>query len=53
MMNRKKEINNLPSVQIEKYDEVVTDKEIDEWKWQSYHKIDVKQNMGNVGVQHN
>ena len=27
-------------------DKIVTDKEIDEWKWKSYHKIDVKQNMG-------
>ena len=26
-------------------DKKVTDKEIDEWKWKSYHKIDVKQNM--------
>ena len=27
-------------------DKIVIDKEIDEWKWKSYHKIDVKQNMG-------
>ena len=26
-------------------DKKVTDKEIYEWKWKSYHKIDVKQNM--------
>ena len=44
---------SLPSVKIIKDDEVITDEEINEWKWKSYHKIDVKQNMGNVGVQHN
>ena len=33
--------------------EKITDKEIDEWQWKSYHKIDVKQNIGNEGIQHN
>ena len=37
----------LPSVEIIKDDEIITNKEIDEWEWKSYHKIDVKQNMGN------
>ena len=27
-------------------DEVVADEEINNWKWKSYHEIDVKQNMG-------
>ena len=35
----------LPSIEIIK-DEIITNEEIDEWKWKSYHKIDVKQNMG-------
>ena len=29
------------------YDKVITDEEINNWKWKSYHEIDVKQNMGN------
>ena len=30
-----------------KNDEIITDKEIDEWKWKSDHKIDVELNTGN------
>ena len=32
-----------------KDNEIIIDEEIDEWewKWKSYHKIDVEQNMGN------
>ena len=37
----------LPSVEIIKDDKVITDEEIDEWEWKSYHEIDVEQNMGN------
>ena len=37
----------LPSVEIIKDDEEITNEEIDEWEWKSYHEIDVKQNMGN------
>ena len=33
----------LPSVEIIKDNEIITDEEIDEWEWKSYHKIDVKQ----------
>ena len=33
--------------------EKITDKEVDKWQWKSYHKIYVKQNMGNRGIQHN
>ena len=38
-----------------KDNEIIIDEEIDEWewKWKSYHKIDVKQNMGYRGFQHN
>ena len=32
--------------------EKITNKEIDKW-WKSYHKIDVKQNIGNGGIQYN
>ena len=32
---------------IEKDGEDVTDVEVNEWEWKSYHKINVKQNMGN------
>ena len=35
-----------PSIEIIENDEVITDKEIDKWEWESYHEIDVKQNMG-------
>ena len=45
-MNRRNKSNSLPTVEIEDDDEIITNKEIDEWKWKSYHKIDVKQNMG-------
>ena len=38
---------SLPSIEIIKDDEIITDKEIDEWKWKSDHKIDVESNMGN------
>ena len=37
----------LPFVEIIKDDEIITNKEIDEWEWKSYHKIDVKQNIVN------
>ena len=53
IMNRRNKSNSLPTVEIEDDDEIITNKEIDEWKWKSYHKIDVKQNMGNGGIQHN
>ena len=53
IMNRRNKSNSLPTVEIEEDDEIITNKEIDEWKWKSYHKIDVKQNMGNGGIQHN
>ena len=32
----------LPSIEIIKDDEIITNEEIDEWKWKSYQKIDVK-----------
>ena len=38
---------SLPSIEIIKDDEIIIDKEIDEWKWKSDHKIDVELNMGN------
>ena len=53
IMNRRNKSNSLPTIEIEEDDEIITNKEIDEWKWKSYHKIDVKQNMGNGGIQHN
>ena len=53
IMNRRNTSNSLPTIEIEEDDEIITNKEIDEWKWKSYHKIDVKQNMGNGGIQHN
>ena len=60
MINRKNK-NNLiqPEEQMEltktvmKDDEDITNIKIDEWEWKSYHKIDVKQNIGNGGIQHN
>ena len=45
-MNKKNKSNSSPTVEIEEDDEIIKNKEIDEWKWKSYHKIDVKQNMG-------
>ena len=36
----------LPFVEIIENDEIITDEEIDEWELESYHEIDVKQNMG-------
>ena len=53
IMNRRNKSNSLPTIEIEEDDEIITNKEIDEWKWKSYHKIEVKQNMGNGGIQHN
>ena len=38
---------NLPFTDVKEDDEVVTDEEINNWNWKSYHEIDVKQNMGN------
>ena len=38
---------SLPFTDVKEDDEVVADKEINNWKWKSYHEIDVKQNMGN------
>ena len=38
---------SLPFTDVKEDDEVVTDEEINNWKWKSYHEIDVKQNTGN------
>ena len=38
---------SLPFTEVKENNEVVTDEEINNWKWKSYHEIDVKQNMGN------
>ena len=38
---------SLPFTDVKEDDEVVTDEETNNWKWKSYHEIDVKQNMGN------
>ena len=38
---------SLPFTDVKEDDKVVTDEEINNWKWKSYHEIDVKQNMGN------
>ena len=38
---------SLPFTDVKEDDEVVTDEEINNWEWKSYHEIDVKQNMGN------
>ena len=38
---------SLPFTDVKENDEVVADEEINNWKWRSYHEIDVKQNMGN------
>ena len=37
---------SLPFTDVIEDDEVVADEEINNWKWKSYHEIDVKQNMG-------
>ena len=52
-MNKKNKSNSSPTVEIEEDNEIIKNEEIDEWKWKSYHKIDVKQNMGNRRIQHN
>ena len=46
-MNRKSKRNCLSTIEVEENNEVITNVEINEWEWKSYHKIDVKQNMGN------
>ena len=38
---------SLPFTDVKEDNEVVADEEINNWKWKSYHEIDVKQNMGN------
>ena len=38
---------SLPFTDVKEDDEVIADEEINNWKWKSYHEIDVKQNMGN------
>ena len=38
---------SLPFTDVKEDDEVIADGEINNWKWKSYHEIDVKQNMGN------
>ena len=38
---------SLPFTDVKENDEVIADEEINNWKWKSYHEIDVKQNMGN------
>ena len=48
-MNIKNKSNDLLGIETKEDNEEVTNKEMDEWEWQSYHKIDVKQNMGNGG----
>ena len=52
-MNIKNKSNDLLGIEAKEDNEEVTNKEMDEWEWQSYHKIDVKQNMGYRGFQHN
>ena len=37
---------SLPFTDVIEDDEVIADEEINNWKWKSYHEIDVKQNMG-------
>ena len=34
---------SLPFTDVKEDDEVVTDEEINNWKWKSYHEIDVEQ----------
>ena len=57
MIKRLRRRLNLPTkdvceiiVLINNDGENITDKEIDEWQWNKYHKIDVKQNIGNKGI---
>ena len=38
---------SLPFTHVKEENEVIADEEINNWKWKSYHEIDVKQNMGN------
>ena len=38
---------SLPFTDVKEDDKVVADEEINNWKWKSYHEIDVKQNIGN------
>ena len=42
---------SLPFTDVKEDDKVVADEEINNWKWKSYHEIDVKQNMGLLKVQ--
>ena len=37
---------SLPFTDVKEDDKVVADEEINNWKWKSYHEIDVKQNIG-------
>ena len=37
---------SLPFTDVKEDDKVITDEEINNWKWKSYHEIDVKQNIG-------
>ena len=37
---------SLPFTDVKEDDGVIADEEINDWKWKSYHEIDVKQNMG-------
>ena len=37
---------SLPFTDVKEDNEVIADEEINNWKWKSYHEIDVKQNMG-------
>ena len=34
-------------IPVEHYYEEIINIKIDEWKWKSYHKVNVEQNMGN------
>ena len=43
---------SLPFTDVKEDDEIVADEEINNWKWKSYHEIDVKQNMGNGRYTH-
>ena len=43
---------SLPFTDVKEDDEVITDEEINNWKWKSYHEIDVKQNKGNGSYIH-
>ena len=37
---------SLPFTDVKEDNEVIADEEINNWKWKSYHEIDVKQNSG-------